>query len=145
MHLRGKAMSIEAILPNGQTQMLSYVNNFNFNWHNSYVYADEAAPLLPKGTILVTAWHDNTANNKANPDPTQWVGSGDRTVDEMAHAWINVTFMSDEGLPGRSREAARRPDTATAAVIPPEAAPIRRGGLTSPPLFFVRHFLPTTA
>ena len=49
MHLRGKAMAMEAILPNGQTQMLSHVDNFNFNWHNSYVYTDDAAPLLPEG------------------------------------------------------------------------------------------------
>ena len=31
-----------------------------------------------------------------HPDPSQWVGYGDRTVDEMAHAWVNVTYMSDE-------------------------------------------------
>jgi hypothetical protein len=35
-------------------------------------------------------------NNPNNPDPNQWVGWGDRTVDEMAHAWVNVTFISDE-------------------------------------------------
>ena len=97
MHLRGKAMSMEAIMPNGQTQILSHVNDFNFNWHNSYVYADTAAPLLPKGTIIkVTGWHDNTAAKKSNPDPNVWVGYGDRTVDEMAHAWVNVTYMADE-------------------------------------------------
>src|SRR5436309_2083716 len=45
MHLRGKAMSMEAILPSGQTMMLSHVNNFNFNWHNNYVYSDDVAPL----------------------------------------------------------------------------------------------------
>jgi hypothetical protein len=97
MHLRGKAMMMEAILPTGQTQVLSYVNNFNFNWHNSYVYADDVAPLVPKGTVLkITAWHDNTSAMKSNPDPNQWVGWGDRTVDEMAHAWVNITYMSDE-------------------------------------------------
>jgi hypothetical protein len=97
MHLRGKAMAMEAILPNGQTQVLSHVDNFNFNWHNSYVYADDAAPLLPKGTLLkIIAWHDNTATNKANPEPNTWVGYGDRTVDEMAHAWVNVTYMDDK-------------------------------------------------
>ena len=96
MHLRGKAMSVEAITPDGRKQMLSYINDFNFNWHNSYVYADDVAPLLPKGTIIVvTAWHDNTTAKKSNPDPTQWVGYGDRTVDEMAHAWINITYMND--------------------------------------------------
>ena len=97
MHLRGKAMSMEAILPNGRTLMLSHVNNFNFNWHNNYVYADDAAPLLPKGTILkITSWYDNTTANPHNPDPSQWVGFGDRTVDEMGHAWVNITYMSDE-------------------------------------------------
>jgi hypothetical protein len=96
MHLRGKAMSLEAILPTGQTVILSHVDNFNFNWHSSYVYADDAAPLLPKGTVMkVTAWHDNTAANKANPDPNVWVGYGDRTVDEMGHAWVNVTYLTD--------------------------------------------------
>jgi hypothetical protein len=97
MHLRGKSMSLEAILPDGRTEMLSSVSNFNFNWHNSYVYADEAAPLLPSGTVLhVTAVHDNTSAQASNPDPNQWVGYGDRTVDEMAHAWVDITYMSDE-------------------------------------------------
>jgi hypothetical protein len=97
MHLRGKAMEMDAILPSGQVQVLSYVNQFNFNWMNSYFYADNAAPLLPKGTILrILAWHDNTAGNKLNPDPNVWVGYGDRTVDEMAHAWVNVTYMKDD-------------------------------------------------
>ena len=97
MHLRGKAMSLEAILPSGQTVILSHVDNFTFNWHNAYVYADHAAPLLPKGTMLkITAWHDNTVANRNNPDPNVWVGYGDRTVDEMGHAWVNVTYLSDD-------------------------------------------------
>lgn len=97
MHLRGKAMTMEVILPNGEVRMLSHVNNFNFNWHNSYVYSDDVAPLLPKGTVLrIAAWHDNTSANPNNPDPNVWVGYGDRTVDEMAHAWVNVTYMNDE-------------------------------------------------
>jgi hypothetical protein len=99
MHLRGKGMMMEAILPNGTTQVLSLVSKYQFNWHNNYVYADEVAPLLPKGTVLrFTSWHDNTKNNPDNPDPTQWVGWGDRTVDEMAHAWVNITYLADDEL-----------------------------------------------
>jgi hypothetical protein len=111
MHLRGKAMMMEAIRPNGQTEVLSLVNNFQFNWHNNYVYSDDVAPLLPKGTMLrITAWHDNTAANKANPDPNQWVGWGDRTVDEMAHAGVNLTYFSDEDFEAEvaKRQAATR-------------------------------------
>jgi hypothetical protein len=97
MHLRGCAMSMEAILPDGTVRMLSYVNDFNFNWMNNYIYADDAAPVLPKGTVLrITAYYDNTAAHKSNPDPTQWVGYGDRTVDEMGHAWVNVTNLTDK-------------------------------------------------
>jgi hypothetical protein len=97
MHWRGKAMLLEAILPDGKVETLSYCNNFNFNWMNNYIYAEDAAPVLPKGTIIhVKAWHDNTTAKASNPDPNQWVGWGDRTVDEMAHAWVNVTYISQE-------------------------------------------------
>ena len=97
LHLRGKGMSMEAIYTDGRREMLSQITDFNFNWHNMYIYADDVAPLLPKGTILhFMAWYDNTAANKNNPDPDQWVGWGDRTVDEMGHAWINITYYSDD-------------------------------------------------
>jgi hypothetical protein len=97
LHLRGKGMSMEAILPDGSRQLLSAVSDYDFNWHNNYVYADDVAPLLPKGTVLrFVTWYDNTAARRGNPDPNQWVGWGDRTVDEMGHAWVNVTYFSDE-------------------------------------------------
>ena len=97
MHMRGKAMSMEAIYPDGRRELLSSVDNFQWNWHNNYVYAEHAAPLLPTGTVLVlTAWHDNTESNPNNPDFRQWVGYGDRTVDEMAHAWVDVTYLEQD-------------------------------------------------
>jgi hypothetical protein len=97
MHMRGKAMSLEALYPDGHVEMLSYVDRFDFNWHVNYVYADDVAPVLPKGTILkITAWHDNTAANKANPDATQWIGWGQRSFDDMYHAHVNVTYLTQE-------------------------------------------------
>jgi hypothetical protein len=96
-HLRGKAMQVEAILPDGSNQIVSYVGKFNFNWMTNYIYADDAAPVFPKGTVIhVSAWYDNTRANPFNPDPDQWVGYGDRTVDEMAHAWMNVVYLNDD-------------------------------------------------
>jgi outer membrane phospholipase A len=61
--------------------------------------------------VRITAWHDNTANKKSNPDPTQYVGHGDRTVDEMAHAWVNVTLLSDADY--QAEVDARRAATTT--------------------------------
>ena len=110
-HLRGKSMQVEAILPDGSSQIISYVGNFNFNWMTNYIYADDAAPVFPKGTVIhVTAWYDNTRGNKNNPDPDQWVGYGDRTVDEMAHAWMNVEYLTDDEY--KALTAERKPITA---------------------------------
>jgi hypothetical protein len=115
-HLRGKAMEVEAILPDGNREVLSYVGNFNFNWMTNYIYDDDTAPLLPKGTVIhVSAWYDNTKGNKNNPDSDQWVGFGDRTVDEMAHAWMNVTYLTDQEYQDLQAERkAKAPKTTTA-------------------------------
>ncbi|MEE2637373.1 MAG: hypothetical protein VYE68_09100 [Acidobacteriota bacterium] len=109
MHMRGKAMSIEAIYPDGRQELLSLVDNFQWNWHVNYVYDEAVAPVLPKGTIVkVTAWHDNTAGNRNNPDPEQWVGYGDRTVDEMGFAWVDVTYLDEEDYERLTAERAMR-------------------------------------
>ena len=112
MHVRGKSMSIEAIYPNGRVEMLSFVENFNFNWHVNYVYADDAAPLLPAGTMLkLTAWHDNTSANRANPDPTQWVGWGQRSYDDMYHAHVRYIELDDEDYEEMVQERRRAATT----------------------------------
>jgi hypothetical protein len=116
MHLRGKAMMVEAVLPDGSTEVVSYVGKFNFNWMTNYIYADDAAPMFPKGTMIrVTAWYDNTRANPNNPDPDQWVGFGDRTVDEMGHAWMNVTYVGDEEYTEWVRTHPKRSTIAAAA------------------------------
>ena len=121
MHLRGKGMSMEAIYANGRREMLSQVTDFNFNWHNMYIYADDVAPLLPKGTILhFIAWYDNTKNNKSNPDPDQWVGYGDRTVDEMGHAWLNITYFTDDEFKAETAKRAAATATSTAPAQQPQ-------------------------
>ena len=97
MHMRGKAQSLDAIYPDGRRELLAHVDNFQWNWQVNYIFEDDVAPLLPAGTtLMVTSWHDNTADNPHNPDPENWVGYGDRSVDEMAHVWIDLTFMEQE-------------------------------------------------
>ena len=96
MHIRGKAQCLEFIYPNATTEVVSCAN-FNYNWHLTYNYADDVAPLIPAGTILhVISWHDNSAANKFNPDPRNWVGGGSRTIDEMGFAWIGWYDLTDE-------------------------------------------------
>ena len=112
MHMRGREQSLEAIYPNGRREMLAKVDNYNHFWQISYEYEDNAAPLLPKGTVLLitTIW-DNTADNPVNPDPRQWVVFGQRGVDEMSHVWLGMTYLTDEQFERlsaqRNRMAAR--------------------------------------
>ena len=99
LHMRGKMMTVEAIYPDGTKEFLSQINNYDHNWQNTYTYADEARPLLPKGTLLfITSVFDNTAENPINPDPEQWVIFGRRGPDEMSHMWIEITYVPDEEL-----------------------------------------------
>ncbi len=99
LHLRGVAMSMEVFNPaTGKRETLSQASNWNAGWNHSHTYEDGFQPLIPAGSmIILTSWYDNTANNPRNPDPDQWVGAGQRTTDEMSHAWIAVTHLDDEG------------------------------------------------
>lgn len=97
MHMRGKAMTMEAIYPNGETETLSAADRFDFNWHVAYVYDDDVAPLLPAGTVLHTIGiHDNTAANRRNPDPALWVGGGNRSIDDMLQNHVLLVYLDDE-------------------------------------------------
>ncbi len=98
-HFRLVAKTLEIFYPEtGKLDMISSVSNWTNSWHTSHIYADDAAPLVPKGAVLVvTGYYDNTSANLQNPDPEQWVGPGSRTADEMSHAWIAVTHLDDEG------------------------------------------------
>ena len=118
MHNRGKAMCMEAIYPDvradsarpgpARTETLSCVSNYQFGWHITYPYADDVAPLLPAGTIVhITGWHDNTAANKWNPNPKNWVGGGARSIDEMSFAWVTLTYLEEDDYQQRLAERAR--------------------------------------
>jgi hypothetical protein len=115
MHNRGKAECLEAIYPSGKVETLSCAS-FRFNWHLNYVYGDDAAPLLPAGTVLHSImWHNNSASNPFNPDPDAQITYGQRTIDEMASAWISWYFMSDDDLKkeAEARRAAKTPAPST--------------------------------
>jgi hypothetical protein len=45
--------------------------------------------FVEKGSrMLVTFHYDNSANNKANPDPKETVRWGDKSEEEMMTSWI---------------------------------------------------------
>jgi mono/diheme cytochrome c family protein len=114
-HFRLVAKTLEIFHPDtGKLEMISSVSNWTNNWHTSHIYDEDAAPLVPKGAVLViTGYYDNTRANRGNPDPEQWVGLGSRTADEMSHAWIAVTHLDDEAYARIKAEREARTKTNT--------------------------------
>ncbi len=82
LHAPGERMCLEAIW--GYTvETLSCVG-YDHNWVRGYTYADDAAPLLPKGTVLhIVGYMNNTRTNPNVPDSRNWQGSGNRSVTNM--------------------------------------------------------------
>ncbi|HUR33325.1 MAG TPA: hypothetical protein VM032_05990 [Vicinamibacterales bacterium] len=112
MHNRGKRQCVEAIYPNMIVEQFNCVN-YDFQWQIVYNYTDDVAPLLPAGTIVhVTSWHDNSAGNRNNPDPRNWVGFGNRTTDDMARHWLTFYYMSDEEFQAEVNERTAKRGTA---------------------------------
>jgi mono/diheme cytochrome c family protein len=82
MHVRGKDMIYIAHYPDGTSETLLSVPKYDFNWQLTYVLAQPK--LIPAGTKMeVIAHYDNSATNKANPDPSKEVKWGDQTWEEM--------------------------------------------------------------
>lgn len=111
LHLRGVAMSMEVYYPEtGRREVLSMASNWNAGWNLSHIYADGHQPLIPAGAVIIlTGWYDNTADNPRNSDPDQWVAMGQRTTDEMSHAWIAITHLDEEGYERMMAEREARP------------------------------------
>jgi len=95
LHAPGARMCLEAIW--GYTIQTLSCAGYDHNWVRGYDYADEAAPLLPKGTILhIIGYMDNSAANRNVPDPRNWQGSGNRSVANMFLDLGQGVALSDE-------------------------------------------------
>jgi len=82
LHAPGVRMCLEAIWGHN-IQTLNCVG-YDHNWVKQYVYDDDAAPLLPKGTIVhLIGFLDTTPANRNPADPRNWAGGGRRSIANM--------------------------------------------------------------
>jgi hypothetical protein len=108
MHLRGKAFKYVITYPDGRSEELLNVPHYEFNWQLNYVLAEPRH--VPAGSkIEATAWYDNSANNKYNPDPTQTVHWGDQTFNEMMIGFFNYKVPADRPEPEPVKQPVRGP------------------------------------
>jgi len=82
LHAPGVRMCLEAIW--GHNILTLNCVGYDHNWVKQYVYEDDAAPLLPKGTIVhLIGFLDTTPANKNPADPRNWAGGGRRSIANM--------------------------------------------------------------
>lgn len=93
MHVRGRDMTFLAHHPDGRSETLLVIPNYNFDWQMPYRW-QPGTQRFPKGTRLeAVAHYDNSAFNPYNPDPTATVRDGQQTHEEMMNGFV---FYVDE-------------------------------------------------
>lgn len=93
MHVRGKDFEYKAFFPDGTSEILLSVPQYDFNWQASYKFREPRK--IPPGTrIECVAHYDNSKGNPANPDSSKPVFWGDQTWEEMMIGYTD--FVWDE-------------------------------------------------
>jgi len=117
MHLRGKAMDMQAVYPDGSKETLFNVPHYDFNWQQLYEFG--TGKKAPKGTrIEVTGTWDNSEANRFNPNPKVDVKWGDQSWEEMLLGIVTLKIAPGQDVnkifePPPQRRAA--PQNAAAA------------------------------
>jgi len=109
MHVRGRDFRYTAHYPDGRSEVLLNVPNYDFNWQHRYRFVRPVK--IPKGTMLECVAHfDNSEQNPANPDPAKEVRWGDQTWEEMMIGWYShVDPRPDTEGPGDDSAAGTSP------------------------------------
>ena len=99
MHLLGREMKVTAIFPDGTSQVMIWIKDWDFNWQDQYQYKQPVK--LPKGTRLeMEAYYDNSTDNPRNPsNPPKRVTWGEQTTDEMSLAYLQVIVENPSERP----------------------------------------------
>ena len=91
MHLRGVSAKYVATYPDGRTETLLSVPDYDFNWQSVYRFRK---PLeIPKGTKLTWSGTGTTRPTiRATPTRRKRSRWGLQTWDEMQNGWMEVVW-----------------------------------------------------
>jgi hypothetical protein len=114
-HYLAREMKAIATLPDGSTRPLIWINDWDFNWQDSYVYKKPFT--LPKGARLdVTLTYDNSAENPRNPiSPPRRALWGEQSFDEMGTVGFRFEVLNKVDVPAFEQALAARSKAAIAA------------------------------
>jgi hypothetical protein len=93
-HYRGVASRFELWKPDGSTELLLNVPNYDFNWQRTYEFV--VPRTIEAGSRLIhTTWYDNSTDNAANPDAEREVPWGLQSWDEMLYGAFSYTYTDE--------------------------------------------------
>ena len=97
-HYLAKTMRSWATLPDGKQKGLLKIDDWDFNWQDTYTYAEPIA--LPAGAVLSMEFvYDNSDANTRNPShPPKRVVTGETSTDEMGNITFQVLAHDAQGL-----------------------------------------------
>lgn len=93
-HYRGRSSSFDLVYPDGRTEVILSVPNYDFNWQRTYAFTEPKS--VPAGTkIIHRTIYDNSANNPGNPDPSRQVPWGLQSEDEMLYGSVSYSWVDE--------------------------------------------------
>jgi hypothetical protein len=96
MHFRGKYMRFFADFPDGSSEELINIAQYDYAWQRAYTLTEPR--FVPAGTkIRAVGAFDNSGQNPANPDPEREVPWGQQSWDEMFFGAVNWKYTEQGG------------------------------------------------
>lgn len=96
MHLLGKEISAEKVMPSGEAECGLHIPEWDFDWQLNYeLHSDAPLLVAPGDAIRISCSYDNTAGNQPFVDGAQLtprdVEWGDGSLDEMCLVYARMT------------------------------------------------------
>jgi mono/diheme cytochrome c family protein len=93
-HYRGENMHVSIQRPGEKEEMILSLPKYDFNWQRGYEFAKPIS--LPAGTRVITRYqYDNSAANRANPDPSIKVTWGEQSHEEMQYTALGFRWTDE--------------------------------------------------
>jgi Tol biopolymer transport system component/mono/diheme cytochrome c family protein len=114
-HYLAREMKATATLPDGSTKPLLWIQDWDFNWQDTYVY--KSPFTLPRGTrIDASLTYDNSADNPRNPiSPPRRALWGEQSYDEMGTVGFGFQVLKQDDVAAFEQALASRSKAAIAA------------------------------
>ncbi len=95
MHLLGRDMRMSVTLPNGRTQDLINIPDWDPSWQSAYFFQKRI--LLPTGSVVKVVAHFDNSDYPRNPNhPPKPVSYGFSATDEMCEGFIAVVKQNQD-------------------------------------------------